>query len=210
MAQRNSNRQDQELLKGIADSPGVKERILDRTIYLMGRLGTTEVTVRAIAREAGVNVAAVNYYFSSKERMMSMMAERFEKGFETVMTMLADRSLPPEKRLREWASLVMGFLAQYPGILTLMERQIAEDPLDAFGKVLRSTMQSASQLLEEVLREIIGDIDKERLTFKLTLFISTLGGPFPRQFASGTEPNPYEDPTQRADFLDLLIEHLKS
>jgi len=130
------------------DGLDVRARILDRTIYLMGKQGTTDVTVRAIAHEAGVNVAAVNYYFSSKERMISLMAERFRIGFEAVMALLADEDVELEQRLRSWAASVVGFLSEYPGILTLMERQLATQPLDAFGETLRSAMQSAIQQLE--------------------------------------------------------------
>ncbi len=191
------------------DGLDVRARILDRTIYLMGKQGTTDVTVRAIAHEAGVNVAAVNYYFSSKERMISLMAERFRIGFEAVMALLADEDVELEQRLRSWAASVVGFLSEYPGILTLMERQLATQPLDAFGETLRSAMQSAIQQLEAVLRQFIGAEDEQRLSFKLTLFISTLAGPYPSKFDQRSNERGYRAPTQQAEFLDLLIEHLK-
>lgn len=191
-------------------SPDVREHILDRTIYLMGKLGTTDVTVRAIAQEAGVNVAAVNYYFSSKERMISLMAERFQIGFEAVMALLTDEAVEPERRLREWASMVMGFLSEYPGILTLMERQLSTQPPDAFGQALRAAMQSAIQQLEAVLRQIVGEQDEQRLSFKLTLFISTLAGPYPSKFDQRPNERGYRAEDQQAAFLDLLIEHLKA
>ncbi|MBN2497271.1 MAG: TetR family transcriptional regulator [Deltaproteobacteria bacterium] len=200
---------NQEADRGSDSSPDVRERILDRTIYLMGKLGTTDVTVRAIAREAGVNVAAVNYYFSSKERMIALMADRFQAGFEAVMTQLADESVAPEQRLRDWAATVVGFLSEYPGVLTLMERQLAAQPLDAFGEILRATMQIAIQQLEAVLRELIGDEDEKRFSFKLTMFISTLAGPYPQKFDQRPKARGYRAPAQQAEFLNLLIEHLK-
>ncbi len=187
----------------------VREHILDRTIYLMGKQGTTDVTVRAIAREASVNVAAVNYYFFSKERMISLMAERFQTGFEAVMALLGEEDVAPEQRLRRWAASVMDFLSEYPGILTLMERQLAAQPLDAFGDTLCSAMQSAIRQLEAVLLQFIGGEDEQRLSFKLTLFISTLAGPYPRQFDQRLNERGYRARSQQAEFLDLLIEHLK-
>lgn len=196
--------------QGAVASDDVRAHILDRTIYLMGKLGTTNVAIRAIAREAGVNVAAVNYYFSSKERMMSLMADRFQTGFLGVMDLLENGDLPPVERLRIWAEIVMGSLAGYPGVLTLMERQLAAEPPDVFGQTLRSAMQSAIRQLEAVLREIIGAVDEQRLAFKLTLFISTLAGPYPRQFVQGPERRGGRTPApaQQARFLDLLLEHL--
>jgi len=189
--------------------PNVRDHILDRTIFLMGKMGTTDVSVRAIAHEAGVNVAAVNYYFSSKEQMIAQLTERFMLGFNEIMTLLERTDLPPEVRLRRWAGEVMCHLADYPGILLLMERQIAAEPLDAFGEALRSAMRRAVAQLKSTLRELVLGGDEQRLTFKLTLFISTLAGPYPRRLDRGPEKRSVRAPAQRARFLDLLLEHLR-
>jgi len=187
----------------------VREHILDRTIYLTGKMGTTDVSVRAIAREAGVNVAAVNYYFSSKEQMLAQMADRFLNGFEGVMALLDHPQVPPEDRLRSWAAEVMRYVSEYPGILTLMERQMAAEPLDPFGKALRSATQRTLRQLRATLREILGADDENRLAFKLTLLISALAGPFPRQVERGPEKRGFRVPSHRARFLDLLIDHVR-
>jgi len=193
-----------------APVPGasVRDHILDRTIYLMGKRGTTDVSVRAIAQEAGVNVAAVNYYFSSKEQMLAQMADRFVGGFEEVMRLLTSPGVAPEARLRRWAAEVMRFLAEYPGILALMQRQMAAEPLDPFGEALRAAMERAVRQLKAVLREMVGGTEPERLAFKLTLFVSTLAGPFPQNIDRGPERRGFRAPAARARFLDLLLEHL--
>jgi AcrR family transcriptional regulator len=187
----------------------IRDHILDRSIYLMGKRGTTDVTVREIAREAGVNVAAVNYYFSSKEQMLSQMGDRFLRGLKELMDLLEQPGKPPEARLRLWASEVMRYLAEYPGVLALMEHHSAAAPLDSFGKALRTGMQRAVRQLKTTLREIVGSEDPNRLAFKLTLLISTLAGPFPRHLDPGPERRGFRAPAQRARFLDLLVEHLR-
>jgi AcrR family transcriptional regulator len=184
-------------------SLGVRDHIIDRTIYLMGKSGTTDVSIRAIAKEAGVNVAAVNYYFSSKELMFEQMAERFRLGFDGVMRLLDDRSARPEQRLRRWAGEVMRYLVEYPGVLALMELQMAAEPLNPFGQALRDAVERALRQIRATLRELLGADDPQRLAFKLTLLISALSGPFPR------EPGRRRSPAQRARFLDLLLEHLR-
>jgi AcrR family transcriptional regulator len=186
----------------------IREHILDRTIYLMGKEGTTEVSVRAIAKEAGVNVAAVNYYFSSKDQMLAEMGDRFLHGYDEVMRLLDDPSLSAEKRLRRWAAEVMYFLADYPGILALMERQIAAEPLNPFGKALRSGVTRAVKQLSATIKEIIGKSDAARLAFKVTLLISTLAGPFPQK-DKGDRNQGLRTFGQQRRFLDLLLEHLR-
>lgn len=189
--------------------PTIQEIILDRTIYLMGNQGTTDVSVRAIAAEAGVNVAAVNYYFSSKEQMLLQLSERFLAGFDDVMRKLDDREQRAEERIRSWAGEIMRYLTEYPGFLVLMERQMSAEPLDAFGIALRAAMERAVRQLTGTLREMLGELDEARLAFKLTVLVSTLAGPFPRHLERDPEGRALQSPTQRAKFLDLLLEHLK-
>lgn len=190
-------------------SQPVQDRILDRTIYLMGQLGTTDVPVRAIAREAGVNVAAVNYYFASKEQMLLQLAERFRVGFEEVMNLLSGPGVPAEDRIRRWAAEIMRYLAEYPGFLPLMERQMAAEPRDAFGEALRGAMQRAVEQLLHALREMVGEGDEQRLAFKLTLLASMLAGPFPRHLDPEAKGTRRQSKARRDAFLDLLLEHLK-
>ena len=59
---------------------GIEEKILDRALYLFGKNGTTNVPIRSIVREAGVNVSAINYYFGSKDNMMNYIKEFTEDG----------------------------------------------------------------------------------------------------------------------------------
>lgn len=58
-----------------AESPGERARasILDAAEELFAREGPSAVTLRSIAAAADVNVAAVNYYFGSKEKLFEEM-----------------------------------------------------------------------------------------------------------------------------------------
>jgi AcrR family transcriptional regulator len=186
----------------------IKDRILDRTIFLVGKKGTTDVTVREIAREAGVNVAAVNYYFSSKEQMFDQLAERFLAGYDDVMRLLEERDVPPKERLRRWSGEVMRHLADYPGFLPVMERHMTVEPLDPFGRALRAAMKRAVGQLTATLRECVGTVDQARISFKLTLLISALAGPFPRLVGKAQRRPGVRESSARARFLDLLLEHI--
>jgi AcrR family transcriptional regulator len=187
----------------------IKEHILDRTIFLVGKKGTTDVTVREIAHEAGVNVAAMNYYFSSKEQMFGQMAERFLSGFNDVMRLLDGPDTPPEERLRRWSEEVMRHLADYPGFLAVMERHMTAEPLDPFGEALREAMKRAVRRLTATIRECVGPADRSRIAFKLTLFISALAGPFPQLVGQPQARPGSRESAARSRFLDLLLEHLR-
>jgi len=187
-----------------------RDHILDRTIFLIGKKGTTDVPVREIAREAGVNVAAVNYYFSSKEQMYEQMVARFMTGYRQVMGELKDPSSPPEQRLRHWCGEVMRYLTEYPGILALMARQMTAEPNDVFGRMLRQVIAEAYRDVGETLREVVGKkLDPDALAFKLTMLVSTLAGPLPVHGEGPPLEEELRAPGLRARFLDLLLEHLR-
>ncbi|HLH39077.1 MAG TPA: TetR family transcriptional regulator [Bryobacteraceae bacterium] len=59
--------------------PDTKERILDAAEKLFGQNGFTATSLRDITAEAGVNLAAVNYHFQTKESLFeAAIARRME------------------------------------------------------------------------------------------------------------------------------------
>lgn len=61
---------------GEARHRSARERILVAAITCIERDGIDAVTTRAVAGEAGVNIAAINYYFQSKDRLVALALER--------------------------------------------------------------------------------------------------------------------------------------
>jgi AcrR family transcriptional regulator len=56
--------------------PDTKDRILDAAERLFGEFGYDATSLRAITAEAGVNIAAVNYHFKSKEGLLRAVLTR--------------------------------------------------------------------------------------------------------------------------------------
>ncbi len=53
-----------------AAEPSTRDRILGAALSIIEKEGAGRATVRAIAAEAGVNVAAINYHYRTKEELM--------------------------------------------------------------------------------------------------------------------------------------------
>ncbi|MCX7027421.1 MAG: TetR/AcrR family transcriptional regulator [Spirochaetes bacterium] len=64
------NKVDEAFKSKVVGEGTTRERILGAAIAVIEREGTDKATVRAIAAEAGVNVAAINYHYRSKEELM--------------------------------------------------------------------------------------------------------------------------------------------
>ncbi|BAP13932.1 MAG: TetR family transcriptional regulator [Alcanivorax borkumensis] len=64
---------------------GTVDRILDAAEVLFAQKGFAETSLRAITSKAGVNLAAVNYHFGSKEALIQAVFERFLKPFSRAL-----------------------------------------------------------------------------------------------------------------------------
>ncbi|HEX8431939.1 MAG TPA: TetR/AcrR family transcriptional regulator, partial [Longimicrobium sp.] len=114
---------------------GVREGLLDVAERLMAERGVAEATVRAITAEAGANVAAVNYYFGSREALVEeLLARRLEPLNEERLRMLSLRcpaGTPPSPRdvLHALAVPSLELCFEHPHFARLASRLRAEsDP----------------------------------------------------------------------------------
>lgn len=75
-----------------------RERILDAVLTLLSQRGIAGVSMRAVAREAGVALGLVNYYFEDKTSLISAALRRIEE--QDIALVESDPAQPPEEQLR--------------------------------------------------------------------------------------------------------------
>jgi len=126
--------------------PGpTRERILDAACRLFAERGFRGTTVALICRTAKVNIAAVNYYFGSKENLYQQAwrhaHDRVQQQFPHDGGVGADR--PAEERLRG-------------RIRAFLHRALAGDTVE-FG-IMRNEMANPTGLLRQVIDDAIRPI----------------------------------------------------
>jgi TetR/AcrR family transcriptional regulator, cholesterol catabolism regulator len=75
-----------------------QERILDAVLGLLSQRGISAVSMRAVAREAGVSLGLVSYYYEDKSSLIRAALHRIEA--QDMAMVEPDPSLAPEDRLR--------------------------------------------------------------------------------------------------------------
>lgn len=75
-----------------------QERILDAVLTLLSRHGIGGVSMRSVAKEAGVSLGLVNYHYSDKTGLIRAALQRIES--QDIALVNADPELSPERRLR--------------------------------------------------------------------------------------------------------------
>jgi AcrR family transcriptional regulator len=155
----------------------VEEKILDRALYLFGKNGSTKVSVRSIIKEAEVNIGAINYYFGSKENMLSNVKEFYIDNINKAYSPLDNEELENEEKVIECANEIIEYSLRYPGVLVMnKEAMYAEEKDEMDIKILESTKE-ANEKLDNVLKALLNSNENE-FKLKKTIFLSSIIYPF--------------------------------
>jgi TetR/AcrR family transcriptional regulator len=152
-------------------------KIKNAAIELFEKYGSKGTTVRKVAERAGVNLALMNYYFQSKEKLfLDIFNERYAQYRDYGISLLMDRSLPFEKRLENYYDDMIAGMEEHPGLpmFILSELHFNED-LQAGNGLPNSS--DIHQKVEKMLQEEFeaGKIRKiSALEFQLILVSQTV------------------------------------
>jgi TetR/AcrR family transcriptional regulator, cholesterol catabolism regulator len=83
-----------------------QSRILEAALDLLSRHGISGVSMRAVAREAGVALGLVNYYYDDKTSLIRAALHRVDE--HDLKLVAPDSSLAPEEQLRKALRRVAG------------------------------------------------------------------------------------------------------
>jgi AcrR family transcriptional regulator len=155
---------------------GIEEKILDRALYLFGKNGTTNVPIRSIVREAGVNVSAINYYFGSKDRMLSYIKEFYLENISQAYAPLYDDNLSDEEKLVKCSNEIIEYSLRYPGVLVMNKEASSSKEKDEMDIRIIEKSKEKNSRLEYILRKVLRGSDEE-FTYKRIIFISSITYP---------------------------------
>jgi AcrR family transcriptional regulator len=137
-----------------ADSP--PGCILAATRELFAEAGFTGVTVRAIARHAGVNLAMISYYFGSKDRLLdAVLTQELQHLLRDVVTGL-DNAAAAEQVLAEFPLRILDALRRDPRRLRLMRLAVSTEP-DRLRRIIRSLGEHSVLGVSRVLADLVAE-----------------------------------------------------
>ncbi|KAA9004207.1 TetR/AcrR family transcriptional regulator [Paenibacillus spiritus] len=187
----------------------VEERILDRALYLMGKNKRCDISIRAIAKEAGVNVSAINYYFRTKEEMLRLVKEFYIGNTQAVLDILKDRTLEDEERLLLAANEIMEYALRFPGNMVIHTHSLTAAASDEASATIVSLSEEIGLLLQQALGRIAPG-DEMALHFKYVIFTSSVNYPAESEEMAPSIQDLLEDREGRLKYLRLLLDSLKA
>ena len=94
-----------------------EEKIKEAARKLFTERGFAAVKTRDIAEEAGLNLALLNYYFRSKQKLFDIiMVENFQKFVEQLIPIMGNENIPLEEILTQVTASYIDMLKQNPDL----------------------------------------------------------------------------------------------
>jgi AcrR family transcriptional regulator len=154
--------------------PDPRDRILSAAGREFAEKGYEAATVRDICAAAGVNVAAVNYYFGDKRRLYieSVKHAHQDRGRQVPLPEWPPGT-PPQRKLQDFVAnlleRMLGF-GEPPWQVRLMMREVLH-PTDACRELVEDYVRPRFTLLVSILDELVegrlSDADLRRVALSI-------------------------------------------
>lgn len=113
--------------------------------------GYAATRTRDIAEEAGINLALLNYYFRSKEKLFEeVMMERMQQLFGTLMPILGDVRTSLEEKIDLIVNHYIDMLLENPDLPIFVLSEIREHPDRIQRKIPISDFLEQSHFIQQI------------------------------------------------------------
>lgn len=161
-----------------ADSAETRTRILNASEQLFSDRGYSGTSLRAIAEQAGVNVASANYHFGSKAQLLEATLQRAVGPINSERLQRLDelqaRSQPPNL-----ADIVRAFIepvipqVQSEGLPKLLARVFAE-PSEIAAPLLEHTFRPVATRFLAALQQTLPRVSADDLSWRFQFVIGAM------------------------------------
>ena len=187
----------QKEVKQTATETSTEEKIMEAARKVFTKKGYAATRTRDIAEEAGINLALLNYYFRSKEKLFQqVMGEKLLQLFGVILPIVNNEALSLEQKIETLAENYINLLIENPELPLFVLSEIRNNP-EAFKNKIQVQKILADSSLVRQLRE--RKPDTEPIHFIVSLLGMTI-------FPFVAKPIVFSDST---NFNALMIERKK-
>lgn len=141
------------------DEISAEEKIKIAARKVFAEKGYAATRTRDIAEEAGINLALLNYYFRSKEKLFELiMLEKVQKLFGVMAPVVNDASLSLEEKFNLIAENYVDMLMQNPDLPIFVLSEIRNNP-DRFASMISTKKLLTESSLVKQLAAVRPDLN---------------------------------------------------
>lgn len=161
--------------KKVEISASTEEKIKEAARIVFTKKGYAATKTRDIAEQAGLNLALLNYYFRSKEKLFAIiMAEKLQQMFSSLVPILNDESLSLNEKVEQAAHSYIEMLIKNPDLPIFVLSEIRQNPT-GFGEMIHLADHILKSHLFKQLREHKSNINPFQF---ISTFLGMLVFPF--------------------------------
>ncbi|KUG05176.1 transcriptional regulator, tetr family [hydrocarbon metagenome] len=185
-----------------------KKKIIEAALNIISNEGLCNVTIRKLASLAGVNVAAINYHFGSKEQLINQALLSITEQLENSFEVLKNEDLLPEERLKYFLDGYTNTMLTYPVIIknfimqSITEYQISGE-YEAFIK------EQGYDLIKNTLKQIRPEDSETIVEMRIMQLFGGLA--FPVLVANRTialKDFDYSHEDVRSQYIDIMMKYI--
>jgi len=106
-----------------------EQKIKEAARKLFTQKGFAATRTRDIAEEAGINLALLNYYFRSKQKLFDLiMLENFRQFIGGISANFTDETLTMEEKVKKVVNGYIDFLSEFPDLPLFILNEIQGNP----------------------------------------------------------------------------------
>jgi AcrR family transcriptional regulator len=189
-------------------SEEVKQRIVMATVQCIESGGIQNITVRKIACTAGVNVAAINYYFGNKKNLLDATLHlTMDEAFAEFEAALRDKKTDPYQILKAFLENTLWGSMYSPGVTKAhLFNPIYDKDKDNYA--FRRNKDFVKLLINSLTPK--GNAEaRKKMKYAVTQMIAAvvLVGIIPEIFEKATGLDFHKDKTQKEFVAYLLVKH---
>ncbi len=163
----------------VAADLSTEEKIKEAARKVFQQKGYAATRTRDIAEEAGLNLALLNYYFRSKEKLFELvMVEKMQKLFGVIAVILYDTENTLETKVELMVTNYIDMLLEHPDLPIFVLSEIRNNPGRFPGNLPLGDLMRNSRFATQ-LREKRPDLHPMQLIFSILgmVVFPFIGGP---------------------------------
>jgi AcrR family transcriptional regulator len=119
-----------------SDDRPTEEKIKEAARKLFTQKGFAATRTRDIAEEAGINLALLNYYFRSKQKLFDLiMMENFQHFLQGITLNFMDEKMTMEERITRTVTAYIDFLTKFPDLPLFILNEIRGNPTKIAARI---------------------------------------------------------------------------
>jgi AcrR family transcriptional regulator len=150
-----------------------EERIKEAARKLFTQKGFAATRTRDIAEEAGINLALLNYYFRSKQKLFDLvMLENFQQFIKGITVNFTDETMSFDQRIERIVAAYVDMLTRLPDLPMFILNEIRGNP----SKIAARLNIEMAPMRQNLFKQLIASNKEGKTNLEPFHFVANLVG----------------------------------